>query len=186
MKPAVSALMSLVLIAPAFAQAPAVQPATGQKTLAATINIYGFPTKGQDASQQSQDEAACYQHAQQQTGTDPFQLQKQSDAQAQQAAAAQQQAQQAGAGAGAKGAAKGALAGAAVGEIASDDAGKGAAIGATAGAVAGRRKKKQAQAQASQQIDQQHQAAQQATAEQLTNFKKAFSVCMQAKNYMVQ
>ena len=27
---------------------------------------------------------------------------------------------------------------------------------------------------------------QQATAEQLTNFKKAFSVCMQAKDYMVQ
>jgi hypothetical protein len=185
MKKTICTLMMVALLAPlpSLAQTP---PPSGQKTLAATMNVYAFPTKGQDASTQSQDEAACYQYAQQNTGTDPFQLQKQSEAQKQQAAAAQEQAKQAGAGAGAKGAVKGAAAGALIGEIASDDAGEGAAIGAAAGVIAGRRKKKAAQAQATQQVQQTSQAQQTATAEQLTNFKKAFGVCMQAKNYMVQ
>jgi Glycine zipper len=169
----------------ALAQAPPAQP-TGQKTLAATMNVYAFPTTGQTPEQQSQDEAACYTYANQQTGTDPFALQKQAQAQAQQTEAAKQQAAQAGAGAGAKGAVKGAAAGAVVGEIASDDAGEGAAVGAAAGVVAGRRKAKAAQKQATAQAEQQGQQAQQATAEQLTNFKKAFGVCLEAKKYMVK
>jgi hypothetical protein len=52
--------------------------------------------------------------------------------------------------------------------------------------VAGRRKGKQAQAQATQKAEQQGQQAQQATAQQMDNFKKAFSVCLEAKNYMVK
>lgn len=159
---------------------------TGQKTLAATMNVYVFPNKGQKPEQQSQDEAACYTYANQQTGTDPFALQKQAQEQAAQTEQAKQQAQQAGKGAGAKGAVKGAAAGAVVGEIANDDAGKGAGYGAAAGVVAGRRKGKAATQQATQQAEQQGQQAQQATAEQLTNFKKAFSVCLEAKDYMVK
>ena len=50
---------------------PSGQP-TGQKTLAATLNVYAFPTKGQTPERQSQDEAACYQYAVTSTGTDPF------------------------------------------------------------------------------------------------------------------
>ena len=33
---------------------------SGQKTLASTMDVYVFPTEGQDAKQQSMDEAECY------------------------------------------------------------------------------------------------------------------------------
>ncbi len=52
--------------------------------------------------------------------------------------------------------------------------------------IRGRRKGRSAQAQAEQQVDQQAQQAQAATKEQMDNFKKAFSVCLEAKNYMVK
>jgi hypothetical protein len=168
----------------AFAQTPTAPP-SGQKTLAATMSVYAFPTKGQPPEQQSQDEAACYTFATQQTGTDPFQLQKQAEAQQAQADAAKQQAGQAGKGAGAQGAVKGAVVGTAVGAVAGD-AGKGAAIGAGAGVIAGRRKGQAAAQQGQQAAAQQEQQAKAATAEQLTNFKKAFGVCLEAKDYMVK
>ncbi len=161
------------------------QPAP-QKTLAATIDVYVFPTEGQTPEQQSTDEAACYNWAVQNTGSDPFALQQQAQQQQQQAQQQQQQIAAAGQGAGVKGAVGGAAAGALIGEIASDDAGKGAAYGAGAGAVVARRKTKRAKADASQQVEQQSQQAQQATAEQIENFKKAFSVCLEGKQYMVK
>jgi len=171
----------------ATAQAPAPAPAAppAQKTLAATMNVYVFPTTGQDAAQQSKDESECYTWATQNTGTDPFALQKQSQAQAQQTEQQKQQAQKAGAGAGAGGAVKGAAAGALIGEIANDDAGEGAAVGAAVGVIAGRRRGREAKKQATAQAEAQGQQAQAATAEQMTNFKKAFSVCLEAKKYMV-
>ena len=73
-----------------------------------------------------------------------------------------------------------------IGEIANDDAGDGAAWGAAAGAIRGRRVGAQANAQAQQQAQVQAEQREQATAEQLDNFKKAFSVCLEAKNYMVK
>jgi hypothetical protein len=170
-----------------------------QKSLAAMMDVYVFPEQGQDASQQSMEESSCYNWATQQTGTDPFDLQKQAEqiqqegeqAQAQ-ADASKQQAQGAGAGAGAQGAVGGAAAGALVGAIAGD-AGKGAAIGATAGLIGGRRRGKQAQQQATAQAETQgDKAAEQteqaaaATGDQIENFKKAFSVCLEAKDYMVK
>jgi hypothetical protein len=170
------------LLVPIQAQ---VQPATG-KTLAATLNIYVFPTTAQTPEQQSKDEAECYQWAVQNTGTDPFKLAEQTEQQKQQAAQAQQQAQQAGKGAGAQGAVKGAAAGALIGEIANDDAGEGAAWGAAAGAVAGRRRSKAAKKEASASAEKQSAEAEAALKEQETNFKKAFSVCLEAKKYMVK
>lgn len=161
------------------------QPAA-QKSLSSTIEVYVFPTEGQDASQQSKDEAECYQWAVQNTGVDPFDLAKQAEQQQQQAAAAQQEIGQAGQGAGARGAVGGAAAGALIGEIASDDAGRGAAYGAAAGAIVARRRTRRAKAEASEQVEQQSQQAQQATAEQIENFKKAFSVCLEAKDYMAK
>jgi hypothetical protein len=157
-----------------------------QKSLSSTIEVYVFPTEGQDASQQSKDEAECYQWAVQNTGVDPFDLAKQAEQQQQQAAAAQQEIAQAGQGAGAKGALGGAAAGALIGEIASDDAGRGAAYGAAAGAIVARRHSRRAKAQASEEVEKQSQEAQKATAEQIENFKKAFSVCLEAKDYMVK
>lgn len=159
---------------------------SGQKTLASTIDVYVFPTEGQTPETQSKDEAACYQWAVQNTGTDPFELSKQSQQQAQQTQQAQRQAQQVGTGAGVAGAARGAAVGALVGEIASDDPGKGAAWGAAAGAVAGRRRARMARGYAQAEVASQGQQAQQATSNQLTNFKKAFSVCLEAKKYIVK
>ena len=157
-----------------------------QKTLAATINVYVFPTQGQDAAQQSKDEAECYSWAVQNTGSDPFDLLKKSEEQQAQAEQQQQQIAESGQGAGAQGAVRGAAVGALIGEIASDDPGAGAAYGAAAGLIAGRRGRQRAQAQASQQVEQQSQQTQTATAEQIDNFKKAFSVCLEAKSYMVK
>jgi hypothetical protein len=178
-------LAAVVSIACAGISLAQTQPAQ-QKTLAATMNVYVFPTEGQIAQQQSTDEAACYNWAVQNTGSDPFALQKQAQQAQQQADQAEQQIDQAGKGAGAKGAVGGAAVGALIGEIASDNAGAGAAWGALAGAVVARRRTERAKAEASQQVEQQNQQAQQATAEQIENFKKAFSVCLEAKKYMVK
>jgi hypothetical protein len=161
------------------------QDSTQQKSLSSSIQVYVFPEKGQDASTQSQDEAACYGWAVDQTGLDPFDLQKQAQQQAAQTEAAKQQAQHAGDGAGAAGAVGGAAVGALIGSL-SGDAGAGAAIGATLGGVRGSRARRGAQAQATQQVEQQGAQKQAATAAQIENFKKAFSVCLEAKDYMVK
>jgi len=184
----VSAAAILVAAIPALAQTPttAVAPPSGTKTLASTVGVYVFPTAGQAADQQAKDEGECYNWAVQQSGSDPFQVQKQAQEQQAQADAAKKQAEQAGKGSGAKGAVKGAAAGAVVGEIASDDAGKGAAYGAAAGVIAGRRKGKKAEEKATQAADQQAQTSQKATQEQIDAFRKAFSACLEAKKYMVK
>jgi hypothetical protein len=182
-----TALMCITLSAAgALAQAPptAVQPPS-QKSLAATMDVYVFPTTGQTPDQQSIDEASCYNWAVQQTGSDPFELQKQAQQQAQQTQQAQQQAQQVGKGAGVQGAVGGAAGGALIGAIAGDT-GKGAAYGAAAGLLLGRRAGRQAQSQATQQVAQQGQQQQQATAQQIENFKKAFSVCLEGMQYLVK
>ena len=178
-------LTALTLTSLATAQSTVYEP-SGQKTLAATMNVYVFPAEGQAADQQNKDEAECYNWAVSNTGTDPFDLAKQAQAQQQQADAAKEEVSQAGKGAGAKGALAGAAAGALIGEIASDDAGKGAAIGAAVGAIGGRSARRRGQRQATEEIDQQTAQAQQATTTQVENFKKAFSVCLEAKEYMVR
>ena len=174
---AASCLMALISAGAAQAQ---------QQSLASTLDVYVFPTGGQAAEQQNKDEGECYQWAVSNSGVDPFEAEKQQAAQAQQAEAAKQQAGQAGTGSGVRGAAGGAAAGALIGEIADDDAGKGAAYGAAIGAVAGRRRGRRAEQEATQQVEAQAQQAQQLSEEQIGNFKKAFSVCLEAKQYMVK
>ena len=156
------------------------------QSLGSTMDVFIFPSEGQDSSQQSKDEAACYEWAVGNTGSDPFDLAKQADADEQQAQAEQQAAQQTGKGAGASGAVRGAAAGALIGEIANDDASEGAAWGAAAGVVRGRRQGRQAQNNAEQQATANAEQREDATEEQLGNFKKAFSVCLEAKEYMVK
>ena len=170
---------TLVLAAIPFA-------ADAQQTLGSTMDVYVFPAEGQDASQQSKDEAECYEWAVGNTGSDPFDLAKQEDADAQQAQAEQEAAKQAGRGSGARGAVRGAAAGALIGEIANDEASEGAAWGAAAGAIRGRRQGQAAQQQAQQQAAAQAEQREEATEQQLTNFKNAFSVCLEAKDYMVK
>jgi uncharacterized protein YcfJ len=151
---------------------------TQQKSVGASIGVYVFPAAGQTAQVQSQDEAACYQWAIQNTGIDPAQVSQQ----AQQQAQAPPQTAGAPSGSGVRGAARGAAGGALIGGIAGD-AGKGAAIGAATGAVAGRHRGRQAQEQAQQQ---QAQSAQQGSAAQMDAFRKAFSACIEGKKYTVK
>jgi hypothetical protein len=149
-----------------------------QKSLAASLNIAVFPSAGQSSSTQSSDEAACYQWAVKNTGIDPFQAQKQAQ---ERTASAQQQNANANAGAGAGGAARGAAGGALIGAIAGD-AGKGAAIGAATGFVAGRVRKRHNDAQ----TEEYTQNVNNATAQQMDTFKKAFSACLESKKYIVK
>jgi hypothetical protein len=48
-------------------------------TLASTMDVFVFPTEGQDSGQQSRDESSCYDWATTNTGSDPFDLAKQAE-----------------------------------------------------------------------------------------------------------
>lgn len=155
-------------------------------SLASTVEVYVFPNSGQDASQQSQDESECYDWAVDNTGNDPFDLSKKVETDAQQAEQDMANSQQQVRGSGMRSGVRGAAAGAVIGEIADDDAGKGAAYGAAAGAIAGRRRTKRSNQEAAQQAHQNAEVREEATADDLDNFKKAFSVCLEAKDYRVK
>lgn len=157
-----------------------------QKSLSSTLDVYAFPADGQDSSQQSKDEAECYKWAVDNAGVDPFDLAKKEEADEAQSEAAMAQAQQAGKGAGARGAVGGAAVGALVGEIANDDASEGAAWGAAAGLIHSRRSARRASHEAQQEVASQAVSNAEATAEQMGNFKKAFSACLEAKDYLVK
>ncbi len=147
-------------------------PSSGpqRSALASQLGVFVYPRNDQNQAQQSKDENECYNSAKQQSGIDPA------------APPPPPQEAKKTKGGGAKGAAGGAAAGAAIGAIAGD-AGEGAAIGATAGAVRGRRQQRKANKQAEQQAKQNTQAQQQQT---LETFKKAFSACMDARQYSVK
>ena len=167
------------------AQTSIVSPPSGTKTLAATLKVYAFPGAGQAAAQQSQDETECYNWALQETGIDPFHLANQTAEQQQQAMQQMQQAQQSTSGSGVRGAVGGAAGGAIIGAIAGN-AGKGAAIGAGVGAIGNRARAESQANKASQQAAQQSHAAAKTSAAQMTEFKKAFSACLEAKHYTVR
>lgn len=143
---------------------------SGRSPLASQLGVFVYPKNDQNQGQQAKDENECYNSAKQQSGIDPAAPPP-----------PPQQAQQA-KGGGVKGAAKGAAGGAAIGAIAGD-AGTGAAVGATAGAVRGRRQQKKANQQSEKEAQQNAKAQQQLT---LDTFKKAFSACMDARQYSVK
>lgn len=172
-----AALFCLLLPALVYAQ---------QQSLGATMDVYVFPAEGQEAAQQSKDEAECYEWAVGNTGSDPFDVSKQQQEDTQLAQEQQQAAKGAGQGSGARGAVRGAAVGALIGEIADDDASEGAAWGAAAGLIHGRREGRRAQQEAQQQAQVQAEQREEATGQQLENFKKAFSVCLEAKDYLVK
>lgn len=175
--------LATCLLALPFSQSGAQE--TGQ-SLASTLEVYVFPAAGQAADQQSMDEVECYTWAVNNTGSDPFQLEKQNEETQAQAEQQVEQTQDATQGAGARGAVKGAAAGALIGEVTGGDAGESAAIGAAVVGVSSRRRARAANQQAEAQAEQQSTASAQATEEQIGNFKKAFSVCLEAKEYMVK
>lgn len=180
-----SILMSILMVALPLTGTIA-QQNSAAKSLASTIEVYVFPGDGQNAAAQSRDEVECYNWATSNTGSDPFSLVKQQAAQQQDTEYDKQDAAKAGEGSGARGAVRGAAMGALIGEIADDDAGKGAAYGAAAGLIRGRRQGRAASQRAQAEAQERGQAKQQATGRQIENFKKAFSICLEAKEYLVK
>ena len=172
-----SILISLALVFPLgnLAQAQS-------QSLSSVMGVSVFPADGQDSTQQSKDEAECYSWAEDNSGVDPFELQKQQDAMDQQTDAQLAAAEDA---QGGGGLVKGAAAGAVVGELAGNDVGHSAAVGAAIGGVANRRRNKKAQQQAAQ-VEQQAVAGQQATAEQMDDFMNGFTACLEAKDYVAK
>lgn len=169
------------------AHVPAQTTAAPTKTLASSMGMSVFPAKGQDATAQGKDEAECYSWSKTNTGYDP--ANPPPKAVAQQVAPPPEQAT----GARARGAVRGAAAGAVVGEIADNDAGKGAAYGAAAGVVAGGARNRQARRQQEEQAAAANQQAQAQAdqhnadaAQQLANFKKGMSACLEGKGYVVK
>lgn len=157
-----------------------------QQSLASALDVYVFPASGQEASTQGQDEAACYKWAVDSSGADPFELLQDAQASQELESAETQAATTAGRGAGMRGALRGAATGALIGEIASDDAGEGAAWGAAAGVAHGRGRGRRAEADAQQQAADRAEQREAQIAEALDDFKKAFSVCLEAKDYLVK
>jgi hypothetical protein len=146
----------------------------------ATLGMFVYPAKSQDATRQAADEGECYTWARQQTGIDPT------------AAPTPVAAAEVPKGGAVKGAARGAAKGAIIGSAGDDDrqrddgnldAGEGAGAGAAAGAVRGRRGQKKAQKQAEAK-------AQEATKTQDTQtkdtFKKAWSACLEGRGYSIK
>jgi hypothetical protein len=158
---------------------------TVQKSLASTLDVHAFPQKGQSSSDQSQDESACYTWAVQNTGTDPFQLQKTAAQNQANADAAKQQAAASTQGTTGRTALRGAAAGTLIGGISGNE-GKGAAYGAAAGIIVGNRRKRQAQEQANATVDNANMQSQESINASMESFKKAFSVCLEGKGYLVK
>ena len=135
-----------------------------------------YPSKGQSNEQQEKDKFECYSWAKGQTGFDPMETPRATEA------PPEKQAQKGGAGRGAVG---GALLGAGIGAIAGD-AGKGAAIGGLSGGVMGgarRQEQKKQEAQAEQQWAQ-NQANQ--YAQKRNEYNRAYSVCLEGRGYSVK
>jgi hypothetical protein len=166
-------LVALVLAAaPALAQQAAPAP-TGAVPKPASLGLFVYAEKKQDAAQQDKDEVECYRWAQGQTGLDPM-------APAPAATAAEPAGRD---GSAVKGAARGAAAGAVIGEAHDGDASDGAGKGAAVGAVRGRRKGKKQAAKAEEASEQKAQAA---SAQSADTFKKAWSACLSGRGYSVK
>ncbi len=135
-----------------------------------------YPNNNQTKEQMEKDKFECYTWAKNETGFDPM---------ATPTASTPPPQQQAPKGGVVKGAARGAVVGTATGAIAGDT-GKGAAIGASSGALVGgmRRREQRRQEQYSQ-----DQWAQQETAkynEDRNRYNRAYSACLEGKNYSVK
>jgi len=139
-------------------------------TIQNNLGVFVYPKGEQDSATQAKDTVECYESAKGRSGIDPA-------APPPEAAPVEQQG-----GGAVKGAARGAARGAAIGGVAGDT-GKGASVGATGGAMRGRKQQKAANANAQQQAEAQAAAA---AEEQKATFNKAFSACMDARNYSVK
>jgi hypothetical protein len=162
------------------APAPAAPP-PAVKTLASSVGLMVYPSKGQSADQQALDDTQCFSWARDESGYDPMNPPPAPTAPSPSAGSDGDVARGA-----VGGAAVGAAGGALIGAIAGN-AGKGAGIGAVTGLLVGgmhahsedenQEEQARAQAQASQE---QQRAAQQESA---NRFKRAMAVCLEARGY---
>jgi hypothetical protein len=135
-----------------------------------------YPKKGQSQQKMEKDKFECYTWAKNQSGFDPMVPPK---------ATTPPPVQEKTKASPLRGAAGGALVGLAAGSLASE-AGKGAAIGAASGALIGgvRRQKHQAKQEQSQQQWADEQAA--IIQQNRTTYNRAYSACMEARDYTVK
>jgi hypothetical protein len=135
-----------------------------------------YPKKGQGKQQMEKDKYDCYQWAKKETGFDPM---------APIAASTPPPVKEQTKASPLRGAAGGAVAGLAVGSLMSE-AGKGAAIGAASGALLGgvRRKKHTDEQERKEQEWAQSEAAQ--YQQKRTYYNRAFSACMEARDYTIK
>ncbi len=201
-KPCGRPVLTLLLTSPiwlmqiqALGQAGSPQTGSGFSPSKA-IGLFAYPKNNQSADQQLKDESACYSSAQEKTGIDPQApppAAKTAEQKAAEQKAAADNAPKAKGGR-ARGAARGAATGAAVGAIADDEAGKGAGAGAVVGTMAGGARQRKANAAAKQQAAQQTAQAQQQqeaqakaqSQQKMDTFKRAYTACMEARNYSVK
>jgi hypothetical protein len=173
----IAGLVGAISASLAGAQSP---PATAPASAAASVGLFVYPAKGQDATQQSKDETECYDSAKAQSGIDPA-------APAMAAALAAEPEKQGPGGERIKGAARGAAAGAVIGEVADDDASRGAEVGAAAGVLAGGRQARQnrraQEEQAAAAAKANEQAAKDAQQQKIDTFKRGMSACLEARGY---
>ena len=159
-------LAMVLMSAPAIGQ----QTSGNSKNAESILGVYVYPKAKQDAATQASDSQSCYDSAQARTGSEPTAPPPAAEPVAKKRGGA------------VRGAARGAAGGAAMGAI-FDEAGNAAAAGAVGGAMRGRREQKKAHAAAEEQAAQQSKAAME---ERMSTFKRAFSACMDARDYSVQ
>jgi len=139
------------------------------KGMASTVGLYVYPQKNQGATQQLTDEQQCYNDAKTQTGFNPDATTTGSKTQT------QAQTKDHGA---AKGAARGAIISGATG----GDPAAGAERGAMIGGARTRHKEKQQDEQAQKQAD----ATKTQEQQNMDNFKRSMSACLDARGYSVR
>lgn len=155
--------MLVIFVSPALAQ-----------SLAGSVDLFVYPANDQSKSQQEQDDYQCFAFAKDQTNFDPMNARESTQVVANNPGMD---------GSGARGAFRGAARGALLGEIIDDDAGKGAAIGGAIGMMRARGRSRQNAQQAAASKNYENQSN---FKHQQNNFKKAMSICLEARGYSVR
>ena len=143
-------------------------------SLASSVGLFVYPKNNQSQEQIEQDDYQCYSWAKGQTGFDPINTTTPQTVEAERPGAD---------GSAMRGALRGAARGAIIGEIADDDASKGAEVGAALGAMRGR---SHARHSAQQQAANQNSQNQAQYEQRKDDFKRAMSLCLDARGYAAQ
>lgn len=149
-------------------------PSVVLASLASSVGLFVYPKNNQSPEQIEQDDYQCYNWAKGQTGLDPI------NTTAPQAVEAQKPGAD---GSAMRGALRGAARGAIIGEIADNDASKGAEVGAAMGAMRGRSHSRHSAQQQAANQNSQNQAQYEQRKE---DFRRAMSLCLDARGYAAQ